>query len=628
MSRPLPTSRRPAAPLAIVFVIAASVLVQGARGAITSSTGAAPTPNPTARVLDYGMHTAGNVVCPVTNWGQVGSRPASTSPPAAEPSFEWPAGSGIDYLWAAGLWLGANANGEHHVTTTAFSIEARPGPTPAHRVYETSEGAPGGARHPAPLADDDQDGRSDEDPLNGHDDDLDGQVDEDFAAISDQMLVCEYNDRDPAIVMSNPDHVSLGVDIQQTSLVWSDPRIDDFIALRYRITNAGFNPLSNVYVGLFADCDIGNRIAVAIAEDDRAGFWEGDVQTELGGPLQDVRVSVVYTFDADGDAGQAPGYIGLVFLGARDQNGATPAGVGLTNARVYSGFVSYPLGGDPVDDEQRYEVLNGMSPQSLPPPDPMTGLRPAFVSATNADYRTVLGAGSIPVLEPGDLVEFTFAIVVGPGLDGLKTNAARARLLYDNDWRTMGPVAVTVQDFTGRREDPSGVQLHWRLAGDGDVRRVHVERAAAARGPWQSVAVLTPAGEMSYVDRSTDADFEGTLWYRLVLERADGVREAQAPLHVDVAASTRFALEVPVERADGEVEVRFSLAESGRMDLGVYDVRGRRVGEIVRGRVTSGSHVRVWDGRGISGTRLGRGVYFLRLESAGTTTTRRLLRRK
>ncbi|MGD9548179.1 MAG: FlgD immunoglobulin-like domain containing protein [Candidatus Krumholzibacteriia bacterium] len=51
----------------------------------------------------------------------------------------------------------------------------------------TSEGVPGGLRGFAAGADDDGDGRLDEDPLDGLDNDQDGLVDEDFAAIGDTM---------------------------------------------------------------------------------------------------------------------------------------------------------------------------------------------------------------------------------------------------------------------------------------------------------------------------------------------------------------------------------------------------------------------------------------------------------
>ena len=51
-----------------------------------------------------------------------------------------------------------------------------------------SEGVEGGHRGFSSRADDDRDGRTDEDPLDGIDNDRDGKIDEDFAAISDAMV--------------------------------------------------------------------------------------------------------------------------------------------------------------------------------------------------------------------------------------------------------------------------------------------------------------------------------------------------------------------------------------------------------------------------------------------------------
>ena len=51
-----------------------------------------------------------------------------------------------------------------------------------------SEGVGGGHRGFSSRADDDMDGRIDEDPLDGRDNDQDGKIDEDFAAISDAMV--------------------------------------------------------------------------------------------------------------------------------------------------------------------------------------------------------------------------------------------------------------------------------------------------------------------------------------------------------------------------------------------------------------------------------------------------------
>lgn len=53
------------------------------------------------------------------------------------------------------------------------------------------EGVAGGRRGEPSRADDDEDDRIDEDPLDGRDNDGDGRIDEDFAAISDAMVVVD-----------------------------------------------------------------------------------------------------------------------------------------------------------------------------------------------------------------------------------------------------------------------------------------------------------------------------------------------------------------------------------------------------------------------------------------------------
>jgi hypothetical protein len=157
-------------------------------------------------------------------------------------------GSPTEYLWSAGLWLGALKNGTKRVTTGQFQIEFRPGRTELDKIYLTRELAAGGARAPATNADDDRDGRTDEDWLDGRDNDNDGRIDEDFAAISNQMFFCEYSDVDPNIKLALPEHVPLEFLVQQSSLCWESPLVDDFIAFDFKLINKGFDPLDNVYL--------------------------------------------------------------------------------------------------------------------------------------------------------------------------------------------------------------------------------------------------------------------------------------------------------------------------------------------------------------------------------------------
>ena len=92
------------------------------------------------------VHTVGNLQMNVTNWGFVGSLPNSQLPMAESPSAQWPAGSGIEYLYAAGLWVGARMNGVPFVSTGYPETEFYPSSDPIDVIYRSFEGDRGGDR--------------------------------------------------------------------------------------------------------------------------------------------------------------------------------------------------------------------------------------------------------------------------------------------------------------------------------------------------------------------------------------------------------------------------------------------------------------------------------------------------
>ncbi len=75
----------------------------------------------------------------------------------------------------------------------------------------------------------------------------------------------------------------------------------------------------------------------------------------------------------------------------------------------------------------------------------------------------------------------------------------------------------------------------------------------------------------------------------------------------------------------GEGTIAFALPRAGTASLKVFDVRGRCVRTLVDGAVTAGENVALWDGRDDAGHVLPDGVYVYRLQTAGTTLTRKLL---
>lgn len=88
------------------------------------------------------------------------------------------------------------------------------------------------------------------------------------------------------------------------------------------------------------------------------------------------------------------------------------------------------------------------------------------------------------------------------------------------------------------------------------------------------------------------------------------------------AAATRLSL--APNPFNPRTTVVFELAGTGRVDLAVYDVAGRRVATIASGPFAAGRHEVAWEGRDGSGRRLASGVYYVRLHADGRSLARRV----
>ena len=400
------------------------------------------------------VHNVGRLQLQITNVGETGNQdnPLRTTVPSAE----WPAGSGHDYLFAAGVWIGAiDASGIPHVSTALFDREFSPEVIPTNPcaplpldliadVRESYEGMPGANRviSSSVNPDDDGDGLVDEDFQNGLDDDRDGLCDEDFAAIGQQMFSTEYYDDIPEIRQAQPEHVPLGIRVRQTSYAWGTPGQNDFVGMDYRITNRSGRTLRSLMIAIFADPDVGTRGMTGYANDDQAGLIDREV--EYFGSTGEVvrrRIQMGYAWDnpddpnrpQDAKGGDAPGYFGCMFLNhTTDPAGATaPRRVGITSFKYFAGQgTPYPAG-DPENDAQRFELMT----------DP--GLNPSvlgeIVSSRPQDYRFVMATGPFRSLLPDSTLTISVGWVVGLGLGGgptdqggsLIANAISAQQAFD-----------------------------------------------------------------------------------------------------------------------------------------------------------------------------------------------------
>jgi hypothetical protein len=101
-----------------------------------------------------------------------------------------------------------------------------------------------------------------------------------------------------------------------------------------------------------------------------------------------------------------------------------------------------------------------------------------------------------------------------------------------------------------------------------------------------------------------------------------GVGDADVPRHTVLLAP------IPNPFQSRTVLV-YDLARPGRVELNLYDVRGRLVRTLVSGEVEdAGRHSVEWDGRNAVGATTHAGLYFARLEAGGAYEVQRVVRNR
>jgi hypothetical protein len=371
-------------------------------------------------------HNVGLLTLRVTNVGFFGS--ASIT----EIGAGWRGG---EYLYQSGLWLGAvGSDSEPHVSQTYYNnLEWLPDRSSIWTIRESYEGQEGGIRIGllgAAAADDDHDGKIDEDFQNGLDDDGDGKIDEDFEAIGQQMFSCMYKDDTPEALQLNPDHFPLDILVKQRSFQWSTSGLNEFVGIDFQLVNTGDQRLRDLYLGFFSDSDAGPKSSPSYWTDDLVGWAHidttiVDLRKPAGCQRINLKMDTVYTWDAKDDGaaihgGDVPGVFGSLFLGhTTDDTGLrAPQNVGLTTVAFFSasGQVS-----DPQNDDERYQLLSSAQ-------------KPSRNAVKPDDYRYVFSAGPFASLNPGESLVFQTAYVVGEGQTGFRSNCVNAQRVYNGQY--------------------------------------------------------------------------------------------------------------------------------------------------------------------------------------------------
>ena len=284
MTLPFRTLLLLAAGLLTLRPVAADYLVKGDPARKDRRTDALPW-------LDNRTHRFGNAWLTVNNWGWLGNfNDYDVDAYLDLESMDWapqcevPGGSGVQYLFAAGLWIGAVVVDETGRETVRVSTGAD-----GYVAGEAHEFYPDDA---TPIVE-----RSTrQGAWNGL-----GEFVTDERAVSEQDFIAVYADTLVDSQFTPPVegvvHDPLGIRVTQKSYSWSYEYARNIVIVDYEVENIASKYLKNLFIGLYVDADVGRRGYSEKGLDDIAGFVEQAYDSARG---QWIDVNTAWIADNDG----------------------------------------------------------------------------------------------------------------------------------------------------------------------------------------------------------------------------------------------------------------------------------------------------------------------------------------
>lgn len=247
--------------------------------------------------IENRVHDASKICMNITNYGYFGNSAPTQGealddpcPPGTHwaPQAEFPCGSDQQYLYQAGLWIGALIVEEGY-ETPRVSVGTDGWFNPSINEFWPGEGEENGI-----IEISNRQGFHN----------CFGEPVYDPYAVSDQDFIATYADTltDDFWLVDDPVdgvHRPLGIRVTQKSYALSQAFAEDFILIDYEIENIASNFLKNVYVGLYVDSDCGPSQEQESHTDDICGFRQYR-RIAVDGRIDSVFLNAAYIVDNDG----------------------------------------------------------------------------------------------------------------------------------------------------------------------------------------------------------------------------------------------------------------------------------------------------------------------------------------
>ena len=164
--------------------------------------------------------------------------------------------------------------------------------------------------------------------------------------------------------------------------------------------------------------------------------------------------------------------------------------------------------------------------------------------------------------------------------------------------------------------------VHWGF-GASDPAGSWVERAVQETGPWDSLGSGSRVTGSEYVLFDADVSPDQVYLYR-VAWRERGTIVYSAPVSGKLSGAGPRSAVMP-NPSYGGVNIEWAIAISSETEIRVYDLAGREVATVVKGRFGAGRHRVRWDGQKATGEPAAAGWYIVRVGRGDANASHRVL---
>jgi hypothetical protein len=315
----------------------------------------------------------------------------------------------------------------------------------------------------------------------------------------------------------------IGLVVEQHGMQWSGPANDDYVIFQYYVRNNSGRNLTNVFLCLYYDFDIGGS----------ASYDDDYVHIDYGRKMP---------YMHDDDTGHP--YVGLRVLDGK------PHTMGVPNIME-----------DPNSDLKKWQLMtSGLWTEKGEP----------------HDWRICLSSGPHACAR-NKTIQYGYAVVAGMNLSQLQANSDAA---YNRYWE----IYLGVDKFWARAL-PGEVELNWEP--NSTYAGFNVYRSAANGAAAQvkvNGRLVTGQKPFRYLDPSVEAGLEYA--YELEAVTLNGAKERFGPVKVVAMGEAKPATFTLAQNypnpARRSTTVAFTLAEPGNATVDVFDLSGRKVATLTK----------------------------------------------